>query len=172
MKRIMLLITSTMLAATLAACAPTTEQNKETRKAPPAMQESVDGAADKTAAVETDPTVTVCIYSVAEDKSGLKQNMDGLDAETLDAQLLLDKMAELQVIEAGITVDKFEQKGTTLTLDLSSLQKSGDKQLTAAIANTFLQNFDSEDGELHLSVGGENVDSSPLKFVKDFKKLK
>ena len=36
---------------------------------------------------------TVCVYSVKSDKSGLKQNMDGIDGDELDAQELLDKMA-------------------------------------------------------------------------------
>ena len=40
---------------------------------------------------DADPTVTVCVYSVKSDKSGLKQNMDGIDGDELDAQELLDK---------------------------------------------------------------------------------
>lgn len=51
---------------------------------------------------DADPTVTVCVYSVKSDKSGLKQNMDGIDGDELDAQELLDKMAEVGVIEEGI----------------------------------------------------------------------
>lgn len=50
--------------------------------------------------------------------------MDGIDGDELDAQELLDKMAEMGVIEEGITVDKFEQKDGALTLDLSSLKES------------------------------------------------
>ena len=62
-----------------------------------AQQETVDGVAEKESMVVTDadPTVTVCVYSVKSDKSGLKQNMDGIDGDELDAQELLDKMAEV-----------------------------------------------------------------------------
>lgn len=173
MKKFMLLVTSVMLAASLAACTPTSEKNKEKRTAPPsATQESVDGAAEKEMAVNNDPTVTVCVYSIKDDKSGLKQNMDALDVEELDPQLLIDKMAELEVIESGITVEKFEQKGKVLTLELSSLKNAGDKQLQTAIANTFLQNYEADDGELILSAGGQTVSDGPLTFNKEYKTMK
>ena len=106
--------------------------NIGTAPAGAAQQETVDGVAEKESMVVTDadPTVTVCVYSVKSDKSGLKQNMDGIDGDELDAQELLDKMAEVGVIEEGITVDKFEQKDGALTLDLSSLKESSDKWLS------------------------------------------
>ena len=74
--------------------------------------------------------------------------MDGIDGDELDAQELLDKMAEVGVIEEGITVDKFEQKDGALTLDLSSLKESSDKLVVMAIANTFIQNYEAKTLEL------------------------
>lgn len=136
-----------------------------------AQQETVDGVAEKESMVVTDadPTVTVCVYSVKSDKSGLKQNMDGIDGDELDAQELLDKMAEVGVIEEGITVDKFEQKDGALTLDLSSLKESSDKLVVMAIANTFIQNYEAK--TLELSVAGEKIGDGPMSFEKNYKKV-
>ena len=127
MKKFMVMAAGLMMAAVLGACAPTARNTGKTSEhgtapAGAAQQETVDGVAEKESMVVTDadPTVTVCVYSVKSDKSGLKQNMDGIDGDELDAQELLDKMAEVGVIEEGITVDKFEQKDGALTLDLSS----------------------------------------------------
>ena len=47
--------------------------------------------------------------------------MDAVDGEELDAQLLIDKMAELGVIEEGVKVKSFDNKDGVLTLDLSAL---------------------------------------------------
>lgn len=35
--------------------------------------------------MDAEPSVTVCIYSVNDNKTGLKQNMDAVDGEELDA---------------------------------------------------------------------------------------
>lgn len=44
--------------------------------------------------VDAEPSVTVSAFTVNDNKTGLKQNMDAV-GEELDAQLLIDKMAEL-----------------------------------------------------------------------------
>ncbi|MEF9954850.1 MAG: hypothetical protein RR225_06015 [Clostridium sp.] len=173
-KRIMLILTSVMMVAALAACTPTSEKNQK-KQQPPAgaeQQTTADGAAEKVKNTDADPTVTVCVYSIKDDQSGLQQNMDAIDGTELDAQLLVDKMAELGVVEAGIKVDKFEQKNNTLTLDLSALEKSKDKQVQAAIANTFLQNYEVNDGELVLLVKGKKISDQGLTYNKDYKNFK
>ena len=159
MKKFMVMAAGLMMAAVLGACAPTARNTGETSEhgtapAGAAQQETVDGVAEKESMVVTDadPTVTVCVYSVKSDKSGLKQNMDGIDGDELDAQELLDKMAEVGVIEEGITVDKFEQKDGALTLDLSSLKESSDKLVVMAIANTFIQNYEAKTLELSVAL--------------------
>lgn len=176
MKKLMLLLTSMVMAVSLAACSPTTDQNKETRsQQPPAgaeTQESVDGAAEKAEYSEPLTTTTVCIYSVKDDKSGLKQNMDAIDKTELDPQLLMDKMAELGVVESGIKVLNFEQKEDTLVLDLSSLEKADDVQIQTAIANTFLQNYEADNAKLELSVNGKQVGDAGIAFDKQYKMLK
>ena len=169
MKKFMVMAAGLMMAAVLGACAPTARNTGETSEhgtapAGAAQQETVDGVAEKESMVVTDadPTVTVCVYSV-------KQNMDGIDGDELDAQELLDKMAEVGVIEEGITVDKFEQKDGALTLDLSSLKESSDKLVVMAIANTFIQNYEAK--TLELSVAGEKIGDGPMSFEKNYKKV-
>ena len=85
MKKFMVMAAGLMMAAVLGACAPTARNTGETSEhgtapAGAAQQETVDGVAEKESMVVTDadPTVTVCVYSVKSDKSGLKQNMDGM----------------------------------------------------------------------------------------------
>lgn len=177
MKKWMVIFTGVMMAAMLAACSPTTkkdEHERQSRNNPPAgaMQEStIDGALEKQQmVVDEDPTVTVCVYSLNDDKSGLKQNMDAVDGEELDAQALVDKMAELGVLEAGVKVQNFEEKDGTLTLDLSALKDSSDKLIITAVANTFLQNYEAE--QINLSVAGVPVGGGTLKFEKQYKKMK
>lgn len=173
MKKFLAVLTGVMMAAALAACTPT-NQSSEKRNNPPAgaVQEStVDGALEKQEMVVSDaePSVTVCIYSLNDNKTGLKQNMDAVDAGELDAQLLLDKMAELGVIEEGIKVNSFENRDGVLTMDLSALAGSSDEMIVTAVANTFIQNYEAE--ELALSVNGEKIGSGNYTFNKEYKKM-
>ena len=86
MKRFMVVLTGVIMAAALAACTPT-KQSSEKRNNPPAgatQESSVDGALEKQEmVVDAEPSVTVCIYSVNDNKTGLKQNMDAVDGEEL-----------------------------------------------------------------------------------------
>ena len=96
--------------------------------------------------------------------------MDAVDGEELDAQLLIDKMAELGVIEEGVKVKSFDNKDGVLTLDLSALSGSKDELVITSIVNTFIQNYEAE--EMSLSVNGEKLGSGNYKFVKEYKKMK
>lgn len=176
MRKFMVVTAGLMMAAVLGACSPTvrnTDSTAEQVTAPDGsvQGETVDGAAEKENMVVTDadPTVTVCIYSVKSNKSGLKQNMDGIDGDELNAQELIDKMAEIGVVEEGITVNKFEQNGDALTLDLSSLKESSDKLVVMAIANTFIQNYEAK--TLDLSVAGKKIGDGTMTFEKNYKKI-
>ena len=173
MKRFMVVLTGVIMAAALAACTPT-KQSSEKRNNPPAgatQESSVDGALEKQEmVVDAEPSVTVCIYSVNDNKTGLKQNMDAVDGEELDAQLLIDKMAELGVIEEGVKVKSFDNKDGVLTLDLSALSGSKDELVITSIVNTFIQNYEAE--EMSLSVNGEKLGSGNYKFGKEYKKMK
>ncbi len=175
MRKFAVMTAGVMMAVVLGACSPTvrnTESASEKGTAPDgSVLETVDGAAEKLNMVVTDadPTVTVCVYSVKSNKTGLKQNMDGIDGEELDAQELLDKMAEIGVIEEGITVNKFEQNDGALTLDLSSLKESSDKLVIMAIANTFIQNYEAK--TLDLSVAGNQIGGGTLTFEKNYRSV-
>ena len=172
MKRFMVVLTGVIIAAALVAYTPT-KQSSEKRQNPPAgatQESTVDGALEKQEmVVDADPTVTVCVYSLNDDKTGLKQNIDAIDGEELDAQLLVDKMAELGVIEEGIKVKSFDNKDGVITLDLSALAGAKDDKTVTAVVNTFIQNYEAE--ELALSVNGEKIGSGNYKFVKEYKKM-
>lgn len=172
MKRFLLVLTGVIMAASLAACSPT-KQSTEKRSKPPAgaiQESSIDGALEKQGPVtDAEPTVTVCVYTLNEDKSGLKQNMDAIDGEELDAQLLIDKMAEYDAVEEGIKVLSFDNKEGKLTLDLSALSGASDNKTVTAVVNTFLQNYDGT--EITLSVNGEKIGSGSYKFNKEYKKM-
>ena len=174
MKRLMGLLAGGMMAVALTACTPTSQNSGQRRTAPPAgatQEAQVDGALEKEQmVVDEDPTVTVCIYSVNGDKTGLEQNIDAVDGEELDAQALVNKMIELGVIEEGVTVAKFENKDGALTLELSALQGAKDDLIITAVANTFIQNYEAD--TLSLTIAGEKIGSGELTFNKDFKKLK
>lgn len=173
MKRLMMFFTGVLMAVSLAACSPTTKTETGAKRtdlpAGAVAESSVDGALEKAQmVVDADPTVTVCVYSVNAEQTGLKQNMDAVDGETLDATLLVDKMIELGVLEQGTTVVSFDNTDGVLTLDLSALKNTDDPLLLAAIGNTFTQNFEAK--ELKLSVGGAAV--GDLTFIKQYKKMK
>ena len=171
MKRFMVVLTGVIMAAALAACTPT-KQSSEKRNNPPAgatQESSVDGALEKQEmVVDAEPSVTVCIYSVNDNKTGLKQNMDAVDGEELDAQLFVNK--KYLCIEEGVKVKSFDNKDGVLTLDLSALSGSKDELVITSIVNTFIQNYEAE--EMSLSVNGEKLGSGNYKFVKEYKKMK
>jgi len=175
MKRWIGLLAGVMMAAALTACTPTSQKTEHQHRSEPpagAVQETeIDGALEKEQmVVDEDPTVTVCVYSINESKNGLKQNMDAVDGEELDAQALIDKMAELGVIEEGVTVVSFENQDGALSLELDSLQGVSDELLVTAVGNTFIQNYEAE--TLSLSVAGEKIGDGPMSFVKSYKKMK
>lgn len=181
MKRFILFLAGALMAVSITACTPTqkpvesntaTEHDHPELPAGAVMESTVDGALEKENMVveDADPTVMVCVYSVNKNKNGLKQNMDAIDSETLDAQLLIDKMAELGVVEEGIEVTKFENKDGSLVLDLSKLNELSDELVLTAIANTFIQNYEAK--ELNLSVAGGKVGDGPMTFLKEYKKIK
>lgn len=95
--------------------------------------------------------------------------MDGIDGDELDAQELLDKMAEMGVIEEGITVDKFEQKDGCTDAGSLLLKGLSDKLVDLEIANTFIQNYEAK--TLELSVAGEKIGDGPMSFEKNYKKV-
>ena len=173
------LVLTAALAVSVTACTPTknnpaqaaaqSAHDHEPSTTPDgAAVETVDGAEEKKNMVVTeDPAVTVCVYSMKDDHSGLKQNMDTIDGEELDAQKLIDKMAELGVLEKDIKVNSFEDKDGVLTLDLSSLEKKDDRLLLLAISNTFVQNYDAK--TLKLKVDGKEV--GEMEFVKKWKEI-
>lgn len=183
MKKWILGAAGVLLAVSVTACTPTErpvettaaqEQNQAPKVAPDgsALAPTVDGALEKRNVVVDDEeeAVTVCVYSLNKEKNGLKQNMDAIESKEMDAQLLMDKMVELEVVSEDVVVNSFEYKNGSMTMDLSEFPEASDELVVTAIGNTFLQNYEAE--ELNLSVEGSRVSDGVLTFVKDYKKLK
>ena len=136
------------------------------RSIPETEREVVEKLPDADAA----PMAQVSIFTVKENRSGLKQTMDAIDSEdgeTIEPQLLVDKMAENEVLEEGTKVLSFSQEGDTINVDLSAMPNQDDILQQTAVANTLLQNFEAS--ELNLSVNGEKIGN--MEFNKSYKNM-
>lgn len=176
MKKYLMMMAGVLLAVSLTACTPTAQKLQETEHpTPPAaveQQPTINGKADKLSQSgnsDEAPSIPVCIYTEKADKSGLEQNMDAIDGKTLDAQLLMDKMAELGAVEQGIKVKSFDFKDGVITMDLSELKDSDNKLVVAAVANTFIQNYEAQ--SMKLTVNGKAVGGKDLVFNKEYKTM-
>ena len=132
---------------------------------------TVDGAAEKMSMTGNTDDVTetaVAIYTIKSDGTGLEQTMDAVDGDSVDAQKLIDKMAELGVIESGIKVNSFKNDNGSLTCDLSSLDKADDELVQTALTNTLLNNLEGK--TLTLTVKGKKVIDN-AGYVKDYRHI-
>lgn len=177
MKKLMIVLTGVLMSVSLAACTPTDtssqNQNKQTAEEqtveasiPETEREVVEKLPDADAA----PMAQVSIFTVKENRSGLKQTMDAIDSEdgeTIEPQLLADKMAENGVLEEGTKVLSFSQEGDTINVDLSAMPNQDDILQQTAVANTLLQNFEAS--ELNLCVNGEKI--GKMEFNKSYKNM-
>lgn len=177
MKKLMIALTGVLMSVSLAACTPTdtSSQNQDNQAAegqtveasiPETEREVVEKLPDADAA----PMAQVSIFTIKENRSGLKQTMDAIDSEdgeTIEPQLLVDKMAENGVLEEGTKVLSFSQEGDTINVDLSAMPNQDDILQQTAVANTLLQNFEAS--ELNLSVNGEKIGN--MEFNKSYKNM-
>lgn len=158
---------SAVLAGSLTACSPTQNNPAQSQAESAAASlttpdgetyTTVDGYEEKMSMTgNTDEAAEspVAIYTIKEDGSGLEQTMDAVDGDTVTAQKLIDKMAELGVIESGITVNSESIDNGNLTVDLSSLDNADDELVQTALINTLVNNLEAE--TLTLTVDGETV---------------
>ena len=185
MKKLALCVTGALLAVSLAACSPT---QKETSPAGGInVEQSTGGASDKV----PDPTAEVLemasIYVPDENKTGLRQMMDGIAAT--DAEALVEKLVEYGVLPEGCEVLSFETTGESennsggpgeaasvttaesAVLDLSVIPDgdSIDNQLVAAaIGNTFTENLNIR--SLTIQENGTTF-AENVRFQSDFETL-
>ncbi len=172
MKRWLMGIMAVVMAASLSACTPTTEKQKEETTISPEevkaakesaealVEQSTGGVSDKVPDPNVKPVAIISIYR-GDDEGGLIQDMDSLDTEGLDAQLLIDKMTEYGVLVEGTEVLSFdiqgEEEAAVGILDLNQAESAegcSDELFLTEIGNTFIENF--ELSKLKLTVNGEN----------------
>ncbi|MDO5417899.1 MAG: GerMN domain-containing protein [Lachnospiraceae bacterium] len=162
MKKCIMLLASAMMVLSLAACTPTPEkENGNEAMATMPTQETVkaDTMELRNSGNENLPEMmTVSIYRINKDNTGLIQEMDGLETEELDAQGIVDLMVEYEVLEEGTEVVSFEESDGKATLNLSQITSSDDeakiRAVVESIVNTFTENYELEGG-LILQENGE-----------------
>ena len=77
------------------------------------IQETEREVVEKLPDADAAPMAQVSMFTVKENRTGLKQSMDAIDSEdgeTIDPQLLADKMAENGILEEGTKVLSFSQE--------------------------------------------------------------
>ena len=178
------LLVSCAMAFSMTACTPTANnplqqeaqsQAEAERQTNPdgEVYETVDGAEEKLNMVITDePSIMVSVYTINEQGTGLKQNMDAIDiqeGEDLTAEALLEMLITYGTVEEGVSIESFENKNGKLTVKLTDLEKKDDTMVLAAICNTFLQNFEADTMDLY--VKGEEV-VADMEVIKNFKEMK
>ena len=187
MKKVIMGIMLAVMAVSLAACTPTTEKQKNTTTTAETMEPipvTTGGASDKVPDPDVKPVAVVSIYHGSDTSDGLIQDMDALDSEKLDAQQLVDKLVEYNVLTKGTKVLEFTVQGegenATAVLDLSqaeSGEECSDRMLLAEIGNTFIDNYELK--SLKLKVNGKNFegkeiqhgDSDVLEYENDFENI-
>lgn len=177
MKKLMIALTGILMSVSLAACAPTdtSGQNQDKQAAEgqtveASIQETEREVVEKLPDADAAPMAQVSMFTVMENRTGLKQSMDAIDSEdgeTIDPQLLADKMAENGILEEGTKVLSFSQEGSVISVDLSAMPNQDDVLQQTAVANTLLQNFEAS--ELNLSVNGEKLGT--MEFNKGYKNI-
>ena len=167
MKKWLLGVMAVLMAASLAACTPTTEKQKQETTAAagevsqePVVTQETGGASDKVPDPNVMPVAVVSIYHKGDGDS-MTQDMDSLESEGLDAQLLVDKLVEYGVLTEGTQVLSFDISGEGETaegvLDLNQAESGEgcyDEMFLTEIGNTFIENF--ELAQLKLKVNGGN----------------
>lgn len=167
MKKWLLGVMAVLMAASLAACTPTTEKQKQETTAAagevsqePVVTQETGGASDKVPDPNVMPVAVVSIYHKGDGDS-MTQDMDSLETEGLDAQLLVDKLVEYGVLTEGTQVLSFDISGegenAEGVLDLSQAESGegcSDEMFLTEIGNTFIENF--ELAQLKLKVNGGN----------------
>lgn len=167
MKKLVMGLLGAMMILSLAACTPTTEKNKTGEVKEPQQEDVVESTADAGPGVVTGrpvdedaPDLTmVSVYSIGEDGK-IAGTMDSV--ETLDAQSLVDLLAQYGVLDDGTKAVSFTTEGTaasqeagpgvtsdttvaaTATLELSQFPSENQEQVLQAVANTFCENMDTE----------------------------
>ena len=109
MKKFAMCLLSAMTVLSLAACTPTPEKQAETAET--FETEAPGGVEDKVPDPDAPALSAISVYTINEDKTGLTQEMDGV--ETLDAQSVLAKLIDYGVLPDDTLVLGFNIPGET-----------------------------------------------------------
>ncbi len=167
MRKFIILLLSAAAALSLAACTPTPQKQAETATMPPTTEAfKADTMEIRNSGNEDLPELaTVSIYRVNKNRTGLIQEMDGLETEELDAQGIIDLMISgYGILEEDVELLGFEVNEGKGVLNLSLVTSEEDEMeirlVVESLVNTFTENYELENG-LILQENGEvyTVDS-------------
>ena len=174
MRKFTMWLAAAMAVLSLAACTPT--QVAETAPETTASSQGLAPGEDRNppeGAVSYEAAVSVLVYGIEGD--GIKSTMDSIAKEELEAQDVVDKLIEYGVLDDDTEVVSFSVEGDGIqvgpgvesaadgkaaaekigTLDLSKAPAT-DELTIAAIANTFIDNFELD--KLQILAEGSPVD--------------
>jgi len=170
MKRLLFAATALTLVIGIVSCGKSTGSTKATASSEyeTLAMATTGGAADKTPDPTTPVVAVVSIYTVKSDGSGLTKEMDSVDS--LDASLLLKKLADYKIVAADTKVLNFTNKDGSAVLNLSALSNKDNRSIVA-IANTFIENFELQ--KLTIQVNGAAISGgTDLAYEPGYKTLK
>ncbi len=168
MKKAILGLAAALMAVSLAACTPTPEKQAETAVTPETVESTGEKQQLVAGKVPGPEEVTISVYSINEDETGLVQNMDSL--EEMTDQGLVDKLIEYGILDEGTTILSFEKTDNSGIVNLSAIPDyDGDEFYTKAtleaLINTYIENYELE--LVKLQVNGQDVSSDLIEVVED-----
>ena len=157
MKKAILCMAAALLAISLAACTPTPEKQAEAAATAETVAQGGQLVEGKVPGPEE---VTISVYSINDEGTGLIQNMDAL--EELTEQGLVDKLIEYGTLDEGTTIISLDKADTSAVVNLSAIPDYDSdpfytKATLVALINTFIENYELE--LVKLQVNGEDVKS-------------
>lgn len=178
MKKIMLLLSVSLMAGMLSACSPTVVDDASRPKVQIDPETEAPTAAGERRPDPTTPAIEMMfVFRGNEDATKLERVQTY--APEMNEQVLLDKLIGFGVLEEGTEILSFNVEGDIPrgpgaldgavdgerigTLDLSQVPSSGtagETLMLEAIGNTFIENFELD--KLKLLVNGANYESEHI----------
>lgn len=129
------------------------------------VQGSTGSAADKLPDPTTPELEVISVFVPRKDSTGIVKELDAIDS--LDADLLLDKLVEYGVLPEDTQVKEFDNDTEVGNLVLNKLDTS-DKKTIVALVNTFIENFELK----AINIKGSDSEAlNGLEFNKEYKNI-
>lgn len=177
MRKFMILVCGILTVGLLAACTPTKVAREDQPETVFSPETTAAEPIDRTPDPNQPSMAMFFVFRVSPDGSGLERLENS--ADTMDAEVLMDKLIEYGVVDEETQIVSFDVEGDTAFgpgspdgvaggerigyLDLSKVPSSAaaDEEMTLkAIGNTYMENFELD--KLKLLINGANYDSGNI----------